>query len=190
MSGPASDWAALTSDAFFEVAACLDFREKLGIQSVCKAWRSSICCLTVWGNKLTFYNMYHGAGERVYAYLSGDCLMVKVNWASCQSAVVKWILHRARGWRQISFYGAINQDVFTLDSFLYHLLAGLQQISTPDLHVIAKGKNCFFQSKSCCVLLFQLTRLMHAEWRRCVVFPLSEPQLLLLVGTPLCLVLW
>lgn len=143
MSDAASDWAALTSDAFFEIAACLDFREKIGIQSVCKAWRSSICCLTVWGNKLAFYNLHHDAGDRVYAYLSGDCLMIKVNWASCHSAVVDWILHRARGWRKISFYDAINHDVFNPNSFLYHLLAGLQQISAPDLHVIAKGKNCF-----------------------------------------------
>jgi len=43
----ACDWAALTSDACFEIASCLDFREKLGIQSVRKAWRTSTCCLTV-----------------------------------------------------------------------------------------------------------------------------------------------
>jgi len=141
MSDAASDWAALTSDAFFEVAACLDFKERLGIQSVCKAWRSSICCLAVWGNKVAFYNLHHGAGDRVYAYVSGDCLMIKVNWASCHSAAVNWIVRRARGWRQIIFYDAINQDVFTPNSFLYHLLAGLQHISAPDLHVIAKGKN-------------------------------------------------
>ncbi len=30
MSDAASDWAALTSDAFFEIAACLDFRANLG----------------------------------------------------------------------------------------------------------------------------------------------------------------
>ena len=141
MSHAASDWAALASDAFFEIAACLDFREKIGIQSVCKAWRSSVCCLTVWGNKLVFCNLHHGAGDKVYAYLSSDCLMIKVNWASCQPAVVKWILHRARGWRQISFYDVINFDVSTPNSFLYHLLAGLQHICAPDLHVIAKGKN-------------------------------------------------
>ena len=149
MSHAASDWAASTSDAFFEIAACLDFRQKLCIQSVCKAWHSSICCLTLWGNKLAFYNLHHGAGDRVYAYLSGDCLMVKVNWASCHSDVVDWILRQAKGWRQISFYDAINEDVFTPNSFLYHLLAGLQKISAPDLHVVAKGKHLFFQVLLC-----------------------------------------
>lgn len=67
--------------------------------------------------------------------------MVKFNWSQCHSGVVNWILHRAEGWRQISFYDAINQDFFTPNSFLYHLLAGLQQISAPELHVIAKGKH-------------------------------------------------
>ena len=143
MSDAASDWAALASDAFFQIATCLDFREKLGIQSVCKAWRSSICCLTVWGNNVALYNLHRGAGDRVYAYLAGDCLVVKVNWASCHSGVVNWILHRAEGWRQISFYDAMNADGLTPNSFLYRLLAGLQQISAPDLHVTAKGKHSF-----------------------------------------------
>lgn len=146
MSHAASDWAALASDAFFEIAACLDFREKIGIQSVCKAWRSSVCCLTVWGNKLVSVICTTVLGIRsmpTFPKLTGH----PVNPLSSNGYYIELGVGARSASTMLSILTSPLQIRFCITCWLAF------SISVPQTcMLLPKARTEMFQSKFCCVL--------------------------------------